>query len=457
MEWEGAVLESIVEQKDSGLEDSEGNKDQIGAFVALSILPPSQPINVPQLSTVSNGQPILAESRASDLSGEFMLQTASEKIIGAIAPPPAENQAMQEKMEDLETAKMDLKETVAESLSKPALIKEAHVKEKGETVESAKSASDFMNLKKEAKAESSASQVSAVAEVEVEGAEAEITPSLEGPEIGRATREAGGEKRDMHRPSGGGISSASSMERMATHIETEKVAEGDLQKIPVGPAASVERSVSPSVVKEPQVAVTTAKEAAKPHALNLEETKTVTKEQDARAAITQAAQTAAMLQTAPKMETVSVEFEGFVAHPARLARVATEIQELAVELLHFKADSMAVLIRPDAETALHLHLMVIAGRVHAEARLQGGEADWLQAGWENLRRVLAEQNIVMAPLKYSTLQPSAGHNGAGHRQGREASTNPPAEAGSFAEERSSGVGAWPAKKRRLLTGWEWWA
>ncbi|WCJ58224.1 hypothetical protein NXS98_10855 [Fontisphaera persica] len=254
-----------------------------------------------------------------------------------------------------------------------------------------------------------------------------------------------------------GISSALPPERMVTHVESEKLAANGLQKVPaVQPdSATVPQHLSASIGGETGAAP--QKENGEGAANPFRAAQPPELTHPAPTAPAHAVNGSAMPGIVGDMAAAEGLAHGTPAHPARLARVATEIQEMAVELLHFKADSMSVLIRPDADTALHLRLMVVAGRVYAEARLQSGDGAWLQSSWGDLQRVLADQNIVVEPLKYSSFHPQAGQWGADRPPQRSpensAVEEPPAPRAALTPL----AGNPPPKKRRTPTGWEWWA
>jgi len=78
-----------------------------------------------------------------------------------------------------------------------------------------------------------------------------------------------------------------------------------------------------------------------------------------------------------------------------------QISKQAVALKHFNADSMAVVLKPDSETAIFLHLQLQNGQVEVHARFERGDYQALQAGWAQLRESLASQGIRLSPLHNS--------------------------------------------------------
>jgi hypothetical protein len=244
---------------------------------------------------------------------------------------------------------------------------------------------------------------------------------------------------------------------MVTHVETEKLAAHGLQKVPAVQPDSATAPQHPSALNGGETGASPHKENGEGPAHHSRAAQLPELTHPAPAASAPAVNGSAMPGMAGDMATAEGLAHGTAANPARLARVATEIQEMAVELLHFKADSMSVLIRPDAETALHLRLMVIAGRVYAEARLQSGDGAWLQSSWGDLQRVLADHNIVIEPLKYSSFHPQAGHWGADRPPQRSPENSALEEPPAPRAVLTPLAGNPPPKKRRAPTGWEWWA
>jgi hypothetical protein len=74
------------------------------------------------------------------------------------------------------------------------------------------------------------------------------------------------------------------------------------------------------------------------------------------------------------------------------------VQEHAVQLKHLGADSLAVVIKPDAQTQLFLHLDFRHGQVEARAELGRGDYAALTAHWPELQQKLSEQGVRLAPL-----------------------------------------------------------
>src|SRR6185436_8994364 len=99
-----------------------------------------------------------------------------------------------------------------------------------------------------------------------------------------------------------------------------------------------------------------------------------------------------------------------------------QISKQAVALKHFNADSMAVVLKPDSDTAIFLHLQLQNGQVEVHARFERGDYQALQAGWAQLRESLASQGIRLSPLHNSLSNDStiagqtSGNVGSGKRE-----------------------------------------
>ncbi len=138
------------------------------------------------------------------------------------------------------------------------------------------------------------------------------------------------------------------------------------------------------------------------------------------------------------------------------------------------AESMAVVLRPDANTELLVHLTRHNGQIEASVRCERGDFQQLNALWSQLQESLGQQKVRLGPLEEATpdtshfRQPGGGLSQQG--QGREESARQ-----SRADDQS--MEEWPAPAspqqtsahvrsrsgdsgRRLSTsrpGWETWA
>ena len=134
-------------------------------------------------------------------------------------------------------------------------------------------------------------------------------------------------------------------------------------------------------------------------------------------------------------------------------------------------DSMAVVLRPDANTELMVHLTQRNGQIEASVRCERGDFQQLGALWGHLQESLAGQKIQLAPLQESSGSPSgwssspaaSGDGQAGAQWGR-GGREPAAE--SAAEQARQSARPQPRSPAepmpqnpslRLQTGWETWA
>ena len=156
----------------------------------------------------------------------------------------------------------------------------------------------------------------------------------------------------------------------------------------------------------------------------------------------------------------------------RLSQLVTRESSL---LRQHNPDSLAVVLRPDAQTELFLHLSRRDGQIEATVRCERGDFQHLSAAWAQLTESLAGQKIKLSPLEQSSSENSTpqprSHSGA----------HPAPEGGNFSSRReqqprrdSESLAEWlsPASPlearsarresggRRVTTsrpGWESWA
>ena len=147
------------------------------------------------------------------------------------------------------------------------------------------------------------------------------------------------------------------------------------------------------------------------------------------------------------------------------------MRETAVLQQH-TPDSMAVVLRPDANTELFLHLTQRDGQIEASVRCERGNFDQLNALWPQLQESLAGQKVRLAPLQESTEPQRDSQGASGHpmnfseseqRSRRQSmpeddstsdrpSSAPPSTVSLHPERRRSGTR--PTASR---PGWETWA
>jgi hypothetical protein len=145
------------------------------------------------------------------------------------------------------------------------------------------------------------------------------------------------------------------------------------------------------------------------------------------------------------------------------------MREVALVRQH-SSDSMAVVLRPDAETELLVHFTRRDGQIEAFVRCERGDAHQLGALWPQLQETLAHQKVRLAPLQDAASNHASfnhasgsGRNGGGHGADRQ----PPPDKQSLDEwpaPASQGAahvrGRGGSRHRRVTTsrpGWETWA
>ena len=162
------------------------------------------------------------------------------------------------------------------------------------------------------------------------------------------------------------------------------------------------------------------------------------------------------------------ETDGF----ATVERISTLLLREASLVKRHGSDSMAVVLRPDAETELFVHLSQRDGQVEASVRCERGDAQHLGALWSQLQESLAVQKVRLAPLESSPSaqsnfnQPPNSQSGGGQNGTRQETRPenqsmdewpaPPASQPAAPHVRGTGG----TRGRRTTTsrpGWETWA
>jgi len=154
-------------------------------------------------------------------------------------------------------------------------------------------------------------------------------------------------------------------------------------------------------------------------------------------------------------------------------RVSKLILNEAALVKQYGSDSMAVVLRPDADTELYVHFAQRNGQIEATVRCERGDAQLLGASWVQLQESLAQQKIRLAPLQespsnHSNFNQGAGSDAGAHGNGSNRQAPPdkqsmdewpvPASSSSTGPAHSRGHGG--SRHRRLTTsrpGWETWA
>jgi hypothetical protein len=152
-------------------------------------------------------------------------------------------------------------------------------------------------------------------------------------------------------------------------------------------------------------------------------------------------------------------------------RISKLVLGEAALIKQHSSESMAVVLRPDAETELFVHLTQRNGQIEATVRCERGDLQHLGALWGQLQESLAQQKVRLAPLQespsnHSNFNQSAGSdtNGNGHGSPRRSPDKQSMD--EWPMPASSGTdpahvrGRGGSRHRRLTTsrpGWETWA
>ena len=136
------------------------------------------------------------------------------------------------------------------------------------------------------------------------------------------------------------------------------------------------------------------------------------------------------------------------------------------------SDSMAVVLRPDAETELFVHLSNRNGQIEATVRCERGDVQHLGALWSQLQESLGQHKVRLAPLQetptsQSNFNQSPGSGMSGGQNGTRQETRPEKQSmDDWSASASSPAstphvrGAGGSRSRRITTsrpGWETWA
>lgn len=158
---------------------------------------------------------------------------------------------------------------------------------------------------------------------------------------------------------------------------------------------------------------------------------------------------------------------------ATVDRIANLVQREAALVRPHSSDSMAVVLRPDENTELFVHLTHRNGQVEATVRCERGDTAQLGALWSQLQETLSQQKVRLAPLQespsnHSNFNQSAGSDLNGDGRGPQQRTpreqqfmdERPAPASSASTTTPHVRGGGDSRHRRVTTsrpGWESWA
>lgn len=168
-------------------------------------------------------------------------------------------------------------------------------------------------------------------------------------------------------------------------------------------------------------------------------------------------------------ETRQVDASGTVERISSLV-----LRETALLKKH-GSDSMAVVLRPDAETELFVHLSQRDGQIEATVRCERGDAQQIGALWGQLQESLAQQKVRLAPLQdapggnsnFNQPQSSGGPAMGGGQNGTREDARPEKQSMDERPAPAAPVihaphvrGTGGSRRRRITTsrpGWETWA
>ena len=142
-------------------------------------------------------------------------------------------------------------------------------------------------------------------------------------------------------------------------------------------------------------------------------------------------------------------------------RLLDTISKEVTVVRQMQAERLTVVLRPDSETQLMLHLNVRNGKIEAMAQFEHGDFQLLNAHWSELQHSLEQQGVRLQPLQDPDAHFHMGHGANGNsRQPDHESQSQPGEhmeitkktpAVSNGSERPA-AGRYPTNKR-LLESW----
>jgi hypothetical protein len=101
---------------------------------------------------------------------------------------------------------------------------------------------------------------------------------------------------------------------------------------------------------------------------------------------------------------------GEVAGAGAVRTAEQVLQNLTREVAQFKrynAESMAVVLKPDAHTEIFLHLVTRNGQIEIQARFERGDFTSLSGQWAQLQQTLSQQGVRLGNLQEGFHQPSS--------------------------------------------------
>jgi hypothetical protein len=163
-----------------------------------------------------------------------------------------------------------------------------------------------------------------------------------------------------------------------------------------------------------------------------------------------------MMANPPVGHALLAHTETSSALPTLGQTVGRAVENTVVGLQHANATSLAVVLKPDGNTEISLHVSLKRGHFEALAVLERGDFKSLTSEWSQLQSRLADQGIHLAPLA-SNLSRTAGFAG-----GQFSSAKQQRDDTSSADLPGANIASLTARKSGVptvssTTGREWWA
>ncbi len=162
----------------------------------------------------------------------------------------------------------------------------------------------------------------------------------------------------------------------------------------------------------------------------------------------------------PAEQELPVHPEPLSPHLGAVEAVRHAIDDAAAGLRRGDGASVSLVLRPDANIQLALHVKFQQGHLEALAVLERGDFAALGAGWTQLQSRLAEQGVRLAPLVPGSDPSMSFLGGEPHRPGQDRQPKHPTPAledlPNLVATRT-GTSKSAARNKSFSTQREWWA
>jgi hypothetical protein len=163
---------------------------------------------------------------------------------------------------------------------------------------------------------------------------------------------------------------------------------------------------------------------------------------------------------APRFEAVAGEIDLQPVRPLEPATVVDAIRTHVELLKSSTTEKLDVVIRPDAQTELHLQVEKVNGQVQVQARCDRGDFTALETHWSTIQNTLGSQGIRVEPLQQGSgaqLQQNGAHTSQ-NSPGRHSNDREERPAHFIEQELTNRQATRPkASRGSAARGWQSWA